>query len=114
MTNFLLEVHPNKENQFILSNKCNNQFLTIKIGTLKEIKDFINNLQGDLIVGLNELKDFINDTLYISEGNNIYSKRDLEVSYYELKASGDTEAETFKDYLKNCMSEENGCLEYLE
>lgn len=45
-----------------------------------------------------------------TENGTIYSREELYKSYEELKANGETEAETFDKYLHNCLSK-NGFLE---
>lgn len=45
-----------------------------------------------------------------TENNDIYTLEELERSYEELVASGDTEAESFGAYLSNCL-EGNGFLQ---
>lgn len=37
------------------------------------------------------------------ETDEIMSLEDLRKEYHTLKSSGDTEAETFNDYLSNCL-----------
>ena len=43
------------------------------------------------------------------ESGNVYTLDYLAASYQDLKASGETEAETFEDYLTNC-TDGNGTL----
>ena len=50
-------------------------------------------------------------TFYDSEYEEYITIDELEKQYKELKANGDTEAETFKDYINNCMWWNNGSLE---
>lgn len=45
------------------------------------------------------------------EHNEIITIDELEAEYKELYANGETEAETFSDYIENCMTYNNGCLE---
>ena len=46
-----------------------------------------------------------------TETDDIFTIEELEQEYNELKASGDTESETFEQYLSNCMTYNNGTLE---
>ena len=50
-------------------------------------------------------------TFYDTENNEYITITQLENEYNELKANGNTEAETFKDYMNNCMWWNNGTLE---
>ena len=45
------------------------------------------------------------------EHNEIITLDELKAEYKELYANGETEAETFSDYLDNCMTYNNGCIE---
>ena len=38
-----------------------------------------------------------------SETDEILTLEDLQKEYQELKSEGNTEAETFNDYLQNCL-----------
>ena len=49
-------------------------------------------------------------TFYDTENNEYITIDQLEKEYEELKADGNTEAETFKDYINNCMTWNNGTL----
>ena len=49
---------------------------------------------------------------YDFEHDEVLTLTQLEAEYKELKEAGETEAETFKDYLTNCLSND-GCLEEL-
>ena len=46
------------------------------------------------------------------ETDEYISYEDLQKEYEELYKNGHTETETFKDYLRNCLSK-NGTLEYV-
>ncbi len=50
---------------------------------------------------------------YKDEDNNIITQSQLRKSYEKLKAAGDTEAETFDDYVENCI-DKNGTLSKLD
>ena len=45
-----------------------------------------------------------------TETNEILSKADLKAEYIRLKQAGETETETFEDYLKNCLSKNIFCV----
>ena len=47
---------------------------------------------------------------YDTENNEYITIEQLEEEYNELKATGNTEAETFSDYVSNCMWWNNGTL----
>lgn len=47
---------------------------------------------------------------YDFEREIFLSESDLEAQYNELKATGDTEAETFAEYRNNCMYHNDGTL----
>ena len=47
--------------------------------------------------------------LYVDERGYQITEDDLRASYAELKTSGDTEAETYNDYVRNC-TDQNGTL----
>jgi hypothetical protein len=49
-------------------------------------------------------------TFYDTENDEYITITQLENEYNELKANGNTEAETFKDYINNCMWWNNGAL----
>ena len=48
---------------------------------------------------------------YDSEYDEYITVSELECQYKELYANRETEAETFKDYINNCMYWNNGTLE---
>ena len=48
-------------------------------------------------------------TIYLDERGYTLTLKDLQAEYEELKATGDTEAETFADYMVNC-TDKNGTL----
>ena len=48
------------------------------------------------------------------ESNEFVTEEQLAEEYKTLKNDGDTEAETFSDYLNNCMTTENGTLIFIE
>ena len=47
---------------------------------------------------------------YDTENNEYITIEQLEEEYNELKATGNTEAEIFSDYVSNCMWWNNGTL----
>lgn len=49
-----------------------------------------------------------------TETGKILSVDELMKEYTALRESGDTEAETFADYISNCLTKNNGTLEELE
>ena len=48
---------------------------------------------------------------YDIETEKVITFEELKEEFQQLKASGDTESETFFDYLSNCMTYNNGSLE---
>ena len=48
------------------------------------------------------------------EHDKIYTIEELQKQYEELKANGETEEETFSQYLFNCKTENNGVLDEIE
>ena len=48
---------------------------------------------------------------YDTENDEEITLKELQQEYENLKASGDTESETFEQYLSNCMTYNNGTLE---
>lgn len=44
--------------------------------------------------------------IYIDERGNTLTNDELVLSYLTLKREGDTEAETYLEYLKNCTSKD--------
>lgn len=50
---------------------------------------------------------------YDFESGILYSRKDLEKLFQDLKSSGDTEAESFGEYLRTISPSENGCVETL-
>ena len=44
--------------------------------------------------------------MYEDERGWIISENELRKSYLELKSSGDTEAETYEDYVRNCCDKD--------
>jgi len=46
-----------------------------------------------------------------TETDEVLTIEDLRTEYEELKASGETEAETFGNYISNCQWYNNGTLE---
>lgn len=50
-------------------------------------------------------------TFYDTEYDEYITFEQLEKEYEELKAKRETEAETFGDYVSNCMTYNNGTLE---
>lgn len=51
---------------------------------------------------------------YDSDYDRYYTIEELETQFEELKANGETDAETFEEYLDNCMYYNNGTLEEVE
>ena len=47
--------------------------------------------------------------MYKDERGYLISEDELKKSYNELKRNGDTEAETYEDYVRNCC-DKNGTL----
>lgn len=47
--------------------------------------------------------------MFLDEYDNIITEDELKAEFIELKASGDTDAETFTEYVTNCTSK-NGTL----
>lgn len=45
------------------------------------------------------------------ETREILTEDQIRANYEELKAAGETEVENFSQYLENCMTRNNGCLE---
>ena len=45
------------------------------------------------------------------ERDEVITLEELRAEFEDLKASGDTESETFEQYLTNCMTKNNGTLE---
>ena len=50
-------------------------------------------------------------TFYDTEYDEYITFEQLDREYAELKASRQTEAESLKDYISNCMTYNNGTLE---
>lgn len=48
---------------------------------------------------------------YDTEHDKVITLEELQAEFEDLKASGDTESETFEQYLSNCMTYNNGTLE---
>lgn len=48
---------------------------------------------------------------YDTENDEEITLEELQQEYEQLKANGDTESETFEQYLSNCMTYNNGTLE---
>lgn len=46
-----------------------------------------------------------------TESGELITLEQLKKEYEELKATGDTEAETFEIYFRNCTTREGGTLE---
>lgn len=96
--------HPKTENMMILSEY--NKILGIYFGTWERLKKVFMSETGKC------LEDYIkiNQMFWDIEEREIISIWQLEREYKKLKKNGHTEAETFKDYLSNCLHK-NGTLE---
>ena len=51
---------------------------------------------------------------YDTEHDKEITLEELQAEFEDLKASGDTESETFEQYLSNCMTYNNGTLEEIQ
>ena len=43
---------------------------------------------------------------YMDEQGRVFTESEIELEYDMLKMTGDTEAETFEDYLTNCIDQD--------
>ena len=59
---------------------------------------------------MNGIKSSTERKFYDTEHDEVITLSQLKEEYEELSANGETEAETFKDYLSNCL-DKNGTLE---
>lgn len=88
-----------KPSEMISSNELDKIELDIA-DFLKKVKDFKENLS----------KHEDTDSLYKdSESDETYTLAELKTLYVKAKNDGETEAETFEDYLANC-TDKNGFL----
>lgn len=69
-------------------------------------RDTYNNFYNDM----NGIKSSTERKFYDTEHDEVITLSQLKEEYEELSANGETEAETFKDYLSNCL-DKNGTLE---
>lgn len=53
--------------------------------------------------------DLDKKVIHDREEDRDYSLRELRAEYYSLRMNGDTEAETFEDYLENITSKNGTC-----
>lgn len=53
--------------------------------------------------------DLDKKVIHDREEDRDYSLRELRSEYYSLRMNGDTEAETFEDYLENITSKNGTC-----
>lgn len=96
--------HPTAGNMMILSEYT--EILGIYFGTWERLKNVFQAETGK------ELEDYItiNPKFWDTEAEEIITLSQLKDEYEELKKDGQTEAETFENYLDNCLHK-NGTLE---
>lgn len=99
--------HPTAGNMMILSE--HEKIMGIYFGTWERLKSVFKAETKK------ELDDYItiNPKFWDTEAEEIVSLSQLKDEYEELKKDGQTEAETFEDYLSNCLHK-NGTLEPYE
>ena len=83
------------------------------LGELHKIPAMIENLEPLKSIELSEtvtvmIYDF-SGTYYDENSETVMTPEEIRKSYEELKKDGDTEAETFSDYLRNA-TDKNGSL----
>ena len=84
------------------------------IGIVDDDWDNFYNSKVVDVMGIDSIVDAIinnEDILRDDEYDKWYTVPELEELYYELKEDGDTEAETFNEYLANCL-DQDGTLEW--
>lgn len=69
-------------------------------------RDTYNNFYNDM----NGIESSTERKFYDTEHDEVITLSQLKAEYEELSANGETEAESFKDYLTNCL-DKNGTLE---